>query len=161
MDQQFGNEAEEEVLVESHGEAEVGPVVSELQGFKSVALEINLSIEVLFVENLHGNLALAAVGGTVMLVVEMKVVLDGATSILGLLVLARRNGRSHGPEGHQDGDGREDSKEDSGVETTTDLASQVPRNKQQQRVKQDVRETIAACSVCGDGGIFDSRVLKE
>lgn len=160
MDQQFRDEAEEEVLVEAHGEAEVSPVVSELQSFKSVALEINLSIEVLFVEDLHGNLALAAVSGTVMLAVEVKVVLDGATSILGLLILAGRNGRSDGPEGHQDGDGGKDRKEDSGVETTTDLAGQVPRNKQQQREKQDVGETIAACSVCGDGSIFDSRVLK-
>lgn len=160
MDQQLGNETKQEVFVETHGEAEVGPVVTELETLKSITLEVNLAIEVLLVEDLHGNLALAAVGSTVMLAVELKVVLDGTTSVLGLLVLTRRDGGSNGPVGHQNGDRGKDSEEDGGVETTANLASQVPRNEHEQREEQDVGEAIAAGRVGGNGSILDSRVLQ-
>lgn len=161
MNQQFGNETKEEVLVETHGEAEVGPVVTELETLKSIALEVNLTIEVLLVEDLHGNLALAAVGSTVMLAVEVKVVLDRTTSVLGLLVLTGRDGRSNSPEGHQNGNRGEDSKEDGSVETSANLAGQVPRNEHEQREEQGIGEAIAAGRVGGDGGIFDSRILRR
>lgn len=160
VNQQLGNETKQEVLVEPHGETEVGPVVTELEALESITLEVNLSIEVLLVEDLHGNLALAAVGSTVMLAVELKVVLDGTTSVLGLLVLTGRNGRSNSPEGHQNRDRGKDSKEDGGVETTANLAGQVPRNEYEQREKQDVREPIAAGRIGGNGSILDSRVLQ-
>lgn len=160
MNQQLGNETKQEVLVETHGEAEVGPVVTELETLKSITLEVNLAIEVFLVEDLHGDLALAAVGSTVMLAVELKVVLDGTTSVLGLLVLTGRNGRSNSPEGHQNGDRGKDSEEDGGVETTANLAGQVPRNEHEQREEQDVREAIAAGRIGGNGSILDSRILQ-
>lgn len=161
MHQHLRDETKEEVLVETHGEAEVGPVVSELQSLQGITLEVHLAIEVLLVEDLHGNLALATVGSTIMLAVEVQVVLDGATSILGLFVLAGRNGRGDGPEAHQNGDGGEDGEEDGGVETTTDLAGEVPWDKDEESEEEGVGEAIATLRIRGDGGIFDGRILVK
>lgn len=160
MHQQFGNESKQEVLVKTHGETEVGPVVTELKTFESITLEIHLAIEVLFIEDLHGNLALATVGSTVLLTVELKVVLDGTTSVLGLLSLAGGDGRSDSPESHQNGNGGEDAEENAGVETSANLAGKIPRNEYEQREEQDVGEAIATGGVCWDGSIFNGRVLQ-
>jgi hypothetical protein len=130
--QHFGNEAGKEVLEQSQRKAEAGPVMSVLQYIESITLKINLAVEVLLVESLHGNLALAMIFDTVMFAVELQVVLNRAARILGFLVLARRHGRGHGPEEHQDRNGSEDGEEDGGVETSSDLAGKVPRNKYQQ-----------------------------
>lgn len=92
MHQHLGDETEEEVLEKAHGEAEVGPIVAELEALQGVTLEVYLTVEVLLVENLHGNLALSTVGSTVMLAVEVQVVFDGAASILGLFGLAGGDG---------------------------------------------------------------------
>lgn len=138
MHQHFRDEAQEEVLVETHGEAEVGPVVSEFHALESIALEFHLAIEVLLVENLHGNLALASVRGTVMVTVEVKVVFHGSTSIPGLLGLAGRDRRCDGPENHQNRDCGEDGKENGGVEASTDLTSQVPGDQGQEGEKKDI-----------------------
>lgn len=159
MQQELGNEAEQEVLEETHGELEVGPVMTVLKALQSVALEVNLAVEELLVENLHGDLALATVGGTVMLAVEVQVVLDGAATVLGLLGLAGGDARGDSPEGHQNGDGSEDSEEDGGVEATADLASQVPGHDGQQEEHQAIGEAVATRGVRGDGGILDGRVL--
>jgi hypothetical protein len=159
VNQHLGNKAKEEVLKESHREAEVGPIVPEFQGFQSVGLEVYLTIEVLLVEDFHGNLALSAVGSTVMFAVEVQIMLDGATSVFGLLVLAGRDGGSHGPEGHQNRNGSEDREENSCIETTTDLASKIPWDQEQQREEQSVGEAVAASSICWDGSIFNGRVL--
>lgn len=130
MDEQFGNETKKEMLEKAHGEAEIGPVVTEFQGFQGITLEINLAIEVFLIENLHWDLALSVVRRAVMLAVEIQIVLDGATGILGLLVLAGRDGGSHRPKHHEDGDGGEDGKEDGGIESPTHLASRVPRDEE-------------------------------
>lgn len=159
MQQQLGNEAEQEMLEETHGELEVGPVVTVLESLQSIALEVNLAVKVLLVEDLHGDLALAAVGGTVMLAVEVQVVLDGKATVLGLLGLAGRDGRGNSPEGHEDGDGSEDGKENGGVEPSTDLAGQVPGHHDEQEDHQAIGEAVAARRVRRDRGILDSRVL--
>lgn len=159
--QHLGDEAKQEVLEETHGELEVGPVMTVLETLKGITLEINLAIEVLLVEDLHGNLALAAVSGAVMLAVEVQVVLDGAATVLGLLSLARRNGGRDGPEGHQDGDGGEDSEEDGGVETSTNLAGQPPGHHDDQEDHQAIGEAVAAGRVGGNRSIFNGRVLES
>lgn len=160
MHQQFGDEAKQEVLEEAHGELEVGPVVTVLQSLKSIALEVDLTIEVLLVEDLHGDLALAAVGSTVMLAVEVQVVLDGEASILGLLSLAGRDGRGNSPESHKDGNRGENGKENGGVEPAANLAGKVPGHHDEEEDQQAIGEAIAARRVGGDGGILDSRVLN-
>lgn len=126
MHQQFRNKAQKEVLVQPHGETEVGPVVAEFHALESIALKIYLAIEVLLMEDLHGNLALAAVGGTIMVTMEIQIVFDGTASVLGLFILAGRNRRGDGPEDHQNGDCGENSEENGGIEATADLTGQVP-----------------------------------
>lgn len=160
MHQQLGNEAKQEVLEETHGEFEVGPVMTVLQALKSVALEVDLTIEVLLVEDLHGDLALAAVGSTVMLAVEVQVVLDGEASVLGLLSLARRDCRGNRPKSHKNGNGGEDGKENGSVEPAANLAGKVPGHHDDEEDHQAIGEAIAARRVGGDGGILDSRVLN-
>ena len=159
MHQQLGDETKQEVLVETHGEAEIGPVVAELKALESITLEVHLAIEELLIEDLHGDLALALVGGTVMLTVEVKVVLHGTTGVLGLFILTGGDGRSNGPEGHQDRNGCKDGEEDGGVEASIHLAGQVPRDQDKQGEEQDVGEAITAGGVCWNGSIFDSGIL--
>ena len=161
MQQQLGDEAEQEVLEETHGELEVGPVMTVLEGLQSITLEVNLAVEVLLVEDLHGDLALAAVSGTVVLTVELQVVLDGEATVLGLLSLAGGDGRGNGPESHENGNRGEDGKEDGGVEASTDLAGQVPGHHDQEEDHQAIGEAVAARGVRGDGGILDGRVLAK
>lgn len=101
--QHLGDETKQEMLEKTSSELEVGPVMTVLEALQSIALEVNLTIEVLLIKDLHGNLALAVVGSTIVLAVELQVVLDGAATVLGLLGLARRNGGRDSPECHQDG----------------------------------------------------------
>lgn len=159
MHQHLRDEAKQEVLEETRSELEVGPIVTVLESLQSITLEVDLAVEILLVEDLHGDLALAAVGGTVMLAVEVQVVLDGAAAVLGLLGLAGGDRGRDGPEGHQDGDSGEDSEEDGGVEATTNLAGQVPRHHDHQEDHQAIGEAVATGRVGRDGGILDGRVL--
>lgn len=142
--QHLGDETKQEVLEETSGELEVGPVVTVLEALQSIALEVNLAIEVFLVEDFHGDLALSAVGSTIVLAVELQVVLDGTATVLGLLGLAGRNRGRDSPEGHQDGNGGEESKEDGGVETSTNLASQPPGHNDLQSDHQAIGEAVAA-----------------
>ena len=142
--QHLGDETKQEVFEKTSGELEVGPVVTVLEALQSITLEVNLTIEVLLVENLHGDLALTTVGGTVVLAVELQVVLDRAAAVLGLLGLARRNGGRDSPECHQNGNGGEESKEDGGIETSTNLASEPPRHDDFQSDHQAIGEAVAA-----------------
>lgn len=161
MQQHLRDEAKQEVLEETHGELEVGPVVTVLESLQSIALEVNFAVEVLLVEDLHRNLALATVGGTVMLAVEVQVVLNGAAAVLGLFGLSGGDRGRDGPEGHQNGDSGEDSEEDSGVEATANLAGQVPRHHDDQEDHQAIGKAVATRRVGGNGGIFDGRVLER
>lgn len=155
MEKHLGDEAKQEVLEEARGELEVGPVVTVLEAVQSIALEVNLTIEVLLVEDDHGDLALSAVSSAVVLAVEVQVVLDGKTTVLGLLGLARRNGGSDSPESDQHRNASEESEEDGGVETSTDLASQPPGNNHEQSDQQAIGEAVTAGGVGRNGGILD------
>jgi len=161
VEQHLGDEAKQEVLEEAGGELEVGPVVTVLKSLQSIALEVNLAIEILLVKDNHGDLALSAVGGAVMLAVELQVVLDREATVLGLLSLARRNGGRDSPEGNQNGDAGEDSKEDGGVETSADLACQPPGDQDEQSNQQAIGEAVTTGRVGGNGGILDGRVLDR
>lgn len=89
MQEHLRDEASQEMLVQAHREPEASPVVSVLHAVKSITLEVNLPSEVLLVEGLHGDLALAVVLGAVMLAVELEVVFNRTTRVLGLLILSR------------------------------------------------------------------------
>lgn len=155
----LGHHPHEEVLEQAQGETEAGPVVSVLHGLQGVTLEVDLVVEVHLVESLHGDLALAVVLDAVMLAVEVQVVLDRASGVLDLLVLAGGDGRGHSPEDHEDGDGGEDGEEDGGVETTADLAGEVPRDHDQQGDEEDIGEAVTPGGVGREGSILDRRVL--
>lgn len=159
MHEQLRNEAEQEVLEESHGELEVGPIVTVLKSLQSITLEVDLTIEVLLVEDLHGDLALAAVGSPVMFAVELQVVLDGKATVLGLLGLAGRDSGRNRPESHENRHRGEDSEEDRGVEASTDLAGKVPRHHEEEEDHQAIGEAVTAWRVGRDGCILDSRIL--
>jgi hypothetical protein len=161
VEQHLGDKSEQEVLEKAGGEFEVGPVVTIFESLQSIALEVNFAIEVLLIEDNHGNFALSTVSGAVMLTVELQVVLDGEATVLGLLGLARRNGGRDSPKSDQDRDASKDSKEDGGVETSTDLACQPPGDHQEQSNQQAIGEAVAAGRIGGNGGILDGRVLEK
>lgn len=121
MHNDLGHHTSQEEPEQAQGEAEVGPVMSVLQDFQHVTLDINLTGEVLLVESLHGDLGTAVVLLPVLLAVELEVGLDGLARELGLVVLPGRHAGCDGPEGHQDGDRGQDGEEDPCVESTADL----------------------------------------
>lgn len=90
MNEHFWEEAGQEKLVQFPCEAEACPVMSVFENIKSIALEFNLSVEVLLVESRNWDLALAMILNTVMFAVEVQVMLHWATRIFGLLILTGR-----------------------------------------------------------------------
>lgn len=151
--------AKEEELQEANSEAEVGPVMTILHNVKAVTLEVDISIKVLLVEGLHGDLVVATVLVSVGLLLEVEVVLDGAAGELNLLGLAGRYGRDDQPPNGEDRKIDEDGKEDGSLEATSDLPAEVPGNQNEDRDQDIVVEGIGARAVSGKGGISDGREL--
>lgn len=122
MHNHLRNHAGQEELIQSHREFESGPIMTVLQHFESIALEIDLAIKVHLMEGLHGDLVLAMILGTIMLVVEMQVVLNRTAGEFGLLISAGTNAGSNSPEDHQDWNGREQGEEQRRLEASANLA---------------------------------------
>lgn len=95
----------------------------------------------------------------VMLAVELQVVLDRTTGVFSLFVLARRRSRSNGPEDYQDRDCREDGEEKGGVETTTELTSNVEGDTDQKNEQEHIGEAVTSSGIGRKGGILDGRIL--
>ena len=106
--------------------------MSVFQNLKAVTVKINITVEVHFLESLHWDFVLSTVFDTIGILVEGKVVLNRATWVTGLLILARSEGRSDTPEGHKDWDGGENGKKDSSLPAATDLPGEVCRNQAKQ-----------------------------
>lgn len=104
--------AKDEVLAKAEGETEAGPVMSILQNFESITVELNISIEVHFVESFNGDFVLSMVFGLISRLFESKVVLDRSARVFSLLVLSGTNGRDGQPERAQDGNEENEAKED-------------------------------------------------
>lgn len=128
MNNHLRDHAKEEVLDQTESEAGLRPVVAPFKNVEHVAIELNFTIEVLFLEGLDGNLLLAVVSVAVLLLLEFQVVLDVLAWQLGLLVLARRELRSEPPEGTKDGQSCDQSNEDPCLEATTQLIGEVGGN---------------------------------
>jgi hypothetical protein len=120
----LGDHAKNKVLAKAPSEAEAGPVMSILHDLQAVTVEVNLIIKVHLAKRLEGDLVLAMVFGTVRLLLEGEVVFDGTAGVLGLLILARGQGRHGNPESSEDGDAGEESEEEGGFKTTSDLPGQ-------------------------------------
>ena len=99
VDNHFWDHAEEEVLDQSKGEAGLGPVMAPFEDLKHIAIKLNFTVKVLFLERLDRNLLLAIVGVAILGLVELEVVLDGLAGKFGLFVLAGSEFRREPPEG--------------------------------------------------------------
>jgi len=155
----LGHHTSKEEPEERQSEAEVGPVVAVLHNLESVAIEVDVTVEVLLVESLHGDLAAAVVLCAIGLLVELEVVLNGGTGVASLLVLAGSVAGSNGPEGHQDGDGSQETKEDPGLEATTELVGDVGGDTAEESEQDIVVERLATSCVGGERGVLDCWVL--
>ena len=85
---------------------------------------------------------------------------DRTAGVLGFFILAGGDGRSDGPEDHQNGNCRKNGEEDGGVEPTADLTGQIPGDQQEQDEQQRIGEAVAPRGIGRDGGISDRGVLK-
>lgn len=113
--------AKQEELAETQSEAKASPVVSVLHDFEAVAIEIDVAVKVHFVESLHRDLFPAMVLDLVRLLLEVEVVLDRATWVSGLAILARGHGRGEDPKAHKNRDAREQAEEDGRLSAAADL----------------------------------------
>lgn len=125
MHNDLGDHASKEVLDQTEGEAEASPVMSVLEGLQAVTVELDVAVKVHLVEGLHGDLALAMVLGLVFGLLEGEVVLDGAAGELGLLSLARRDGRDCEPESTEERRRGEDGEEEGKLKPTANLPREV------------------------------------
>ena len=157
----LGHHAGKEKPEEGQSEAEVGPVVTVLHDLKSVAVEVDITVEVLLVEGLHGDLAAAVVLCAIGLLVELEVVLNGGTGVASLLVLAGSVARGNGPEGHEDRDGSQETEEDPGLEATTNLVGHVGGDAAEESEQDIVVERLAASCIGGERGVLDCWVLLQ
>lgn len=82
---------------------EAGPIVSKLQNVQNVSLDINLSIEVKFVERLHRDLTPSIVLITELLCLECEVGFDGLPGKLGFFILPGRETGCNSPKSDEDG----------------------------------------------------------
>ena len=154
------NHAEQEVLNQAKGEAEVGPVVAQLQNVQAVALEVDVAIEVLLIEGLHGDL-LAAVGFTVLCLVELKVRLDRLARELGFLVLTGGIFGGDNPESGENGQVDDQSEEDPCLGPSTELPGDVGGDTDKQRDQGSVGEVVTTIAVRGQWGIGNGWVLRS
>lgn len=110
-------------------------------------------------EGFHRDLVSPAVLELISLIFEGQVVLDGTAGELGLLVLPRSQRGSQSPESHQNGNCGEQAEKDGGLQATTDFPCHIGRDHKENGEKQDVGEAVVSSPVCGEGCIFDSRIL--
>lgn len=99
MQKHLGHHARDEEPHEADGEPEARPVMSVLQDVQCVALEVNVAVEVFFMEGLHWDLIASIVLLPVFFFMEGKVVVDWFARKLRLFILTRREGRGGHPEG--------------------------------------------------------------
>lgn len=159
MHDDLRNHAQQKVLDQADGEAEAGPVVAVLEDLEAVALEFDVTVKVHLVEGLHGDLVGAMVLGTVGLLLEFEVVLDRTAGVLGLGVLAGRDGGDNKPPADQDGQIKENGEEDEGLEATANLPLQPEGNAKQDGEHDLVVEGVGAWSISWEGSILDGGVL--
>lgn len=128
MNNHLRDETEEEVLDETESEAGLGPVVAPFKDLKHVAVELDLTIEVLLLESLDGNELLSVVCILILWLLEFQVVLNGLSRKLGFLVPAGSEFGGEPPEGTENRQEQDEGEENPGLEA----------------------HTPAPCDVCGD-----------
>lgn len=161
MHDHLGEEAKKEEANEANGEAEAGPVVAVLEGLKSIALEVNLTVKIHLVERLHCDLGLATVLEAIGLVLEVQVVLNTTVGEASLLSFAGADRRDNEPEGSKKGKIDKDSKEDEGLQATTDLPFEVVWNADQEGDQESVAERVGAGAIRRERSIGDRGRLRS
>ena len=133
--------------------------MSELEALQRVSDKVDLAIEVLLVESLHGNAVVTMVPGSVDLAVEAQIVLDWAACVsrFGVLTWCHRGG--DGPEGHEDGNCCEDGKEEHRPDTASHRVREVAWDSDEGENHRGQREAIVAAGIGWYRAIFDRRVL--
>ena len=88
---------------------------------QTVPVKVNVAIKVHIMECLHWDLVSTSVLELVGLLLECKVVFDGAARNSGLFGLARTEGRGKVPESHQDWDRSEETEKDAGLQSAANF----------------------------------------
>lgn len=127
--------------------------------FQRVAFEVDLPVEVHFMECLHRYLLLAIISRAILLGMEIQIMLDWATWITRFLVFARRYSRCDGPEGREDGKKCKQRDEDVGDQSAGEFARQVEGDQSGKGDEEGVGEGLAACGIGGKGRVLDGRIL--
>lgn len=159
MHDNLRNHAKEEELDEANGEAEAGPVVAVLHNLEAVTLKVNITIEVHLVEGLHGDLVATTVLEAVGVLLELEVVLDTTVRKANLLILARADRGDYKPPSGKQGKIDDEGEEDGGLESTTNLSAEEPRDKDQDGDENIVVEGIGTRAIGRERGVLDGRVL--
>jgi hypothetical protein len=110
-------------------------------------------------ECLHWDLIGSAVFELVGLVLEGKVMFDGAAWNGGLFILAGTEGRGEVPETDQNRHCREETEEDAGLQSAADFPGQIPWDECNEGDEEDVGETLVAGTISRQRSILDCRVL--
>lgn len=114
--------------------------MSVFQNLQAVTIELHISLKVHVVEGLHGNFVCASVPELVGFLLEGKVMLDGASGVSGLFVLARAERRMEGPECHEDWNCCKETKEDGSLQSTADFPGHVEGDETEKGEQEKVRE---------------------
>ena len=155
----LGNHAKEEELDETKSEAKVGPVMAVLHDLEAVTLEVNIAVEVLLVESLHGDLLVAAVLVSVGLLLEVEVFLNGAARKADLLILSGGDSGDDQPPGTENREVDKEGKEDGGLEAAANLPAQVPGDNDEGRDQRIVVEGIGTRAIRRERSIVNGRTL--
>lgn len=150
---------EEDKLEQAQCEPEGCPVMSVLHNFQRIPIEVNITIKVHIMECLHWDLIGSAVFELVGLVLEGKVMFDGAAWNGGLFILAGTEGRGEVPETDQNRDCREETEEDAGLQSAADFPGQIPWDECNEGDEEDVGEALVAGTISRQRSILDCRVL--
>lgn len=94
---QLRNHAKQEKFDQTNGESEAGPVMTVFHDLEAVALEINISIKVHFMESLHWDLVQTTVLGTISFLFKVEIEFNRTAGKLRLLIATRANRRNDEP----------------------------------------------------------------
>lgn len=161
MHDELGNEGEEEVLDEAHGEGEVGPVVAVLEDLEAVAVELDVAVKVHLVEEVHLDLDIAAVLGLVLGVLEGQVELNRTAGELGLFVLARANGRDDEPPANKDGQVEDDGEENGRLPASANLPGEVGGDEHEEADEDVGMEAFSTGAIGRQRGVVDGGRLEQ
>jgi hypothetical protein len=154
------SESAEQELHERPGELEVSPIVAVFEDIQNVAVDVDFTVDVHLGEVLERNLGAAVVLALELLGLESQVRFNGAVRKLGLVVDARAEAGSPGPDGDQDGEEQQDAEESHGLPAATDLPSKEDGDGEQ--AEQDiVVEALVAGTFSRKRSIVDGRELRE